>query len=67
MSTISSSASNINAMLNEPNTAIKNADSNKTVTIGPELQKGIQETQQELKKGSTENFKQELYKLNVFA
>ncbi|QFR50365.1 hypothetical protein FJR48_11760 [Sulfurimonas lithotrophica] len=67
MSTISTSVSNIYDLANETSVAMKNLDSKRAFSTGSDLQKLIQQTQQEMKKGTTEEYKNSLYKLDVRA
>jgi hypothetical protein len=65
MSTISNNISDINNIMSGQSTAMKNIDDKRVLSVGPELQKSVQETQQAAHKGTTEGFKQSLYKINI--
>jgi len=62
---INPSSNNVYNIMSQAGPSMKNVDSQKAMSIGAELQQGIKETQQESSKSSTENFKQELYKINI--
>lgn len=65
MSTINTAASNVYSIMSESGSSMKNIDSNKALSIGPELQQRVQETKQELDKNSTEDFRNSLHKINI--
>ena len=63
---MSTSVSNVYDIMSGPGTAMKNVDSKRPMTVGPELERGVRETIQEQQKGTTENFKREvLTKINI--
>ena len=62
---ISTSTSNVYAIMSEPGQSMKNTDSQKAMSIAPDLQRGIQETQQEARKGTTDGYKEALHKINI--
>ena len=65
ISSLSTSSDNIYSIMNNKGAAMGNVDSQKAMSIGGDLQRGIQEVQSARDKGSTETHKQTLYKLNV--
>lgn len=65
MSTINTSVSNVYDIMSQPSTSFKNIDSQKVLSIGSDLQKNVQETQQAANKGTTEGYKQTLHQLNL--
>lgn len=67
MSTIDTSISNVYEIMSGPSTSMKNIDDKRVLSVGPELQKNVQETQRAAQKGTTEGYKNTLYKLNVLA
>ena len=62
---VSTSTDNVYNIMSQPSASMKNVDSQKAMSIGPELQQGVQETKQAASKGATENFKASLYKINI--
>ena len=65
MSTISTSISNIYDIMSKPGAPVRNVDSQKVLSIGNELQKNVQETQQAANKGTTEGYKETLHQINL--
>lgn len=67
ISSLNTSTDNVYNIMAHSSIAMSNVDSNKALTIGGDIQQGIQETQAAAQKGSTEGFKQALYKINLLA
>jgi len=67
MATITNSINDIYKIMSEPSTSMKNIDDKRVLSVGPELQQNVQETQQAAQKGTTEGYKEALYKINILA
>ena len=67
ISSLNASVDNIYEIMNSPSAAISNTDTNKSATIGSDIQKNIKEVLAQSQKGGTDNFRQSLYKLDVKA
>ena len=59
------SASNVYSIMSEPGQSMKNIDAQRTMTVGPELQRGVQEVQEAASKGTNEGYNQALRKINI--
>lgn len=60
-----STSTNMVYKLMSESTAMSNVDSNKASSIGPDIQQSIQESKMAMEKGSTDNFKQALSKIDI--
>ncbi|MFA6192933.1 MAG: hypothetical protein WC665_11370 [Sulfurimonas sp.] len=67
LSSLSTSTNNIYNIMSHESAAKSNTDTNKAASIAGDVQRSVQETQEALQKGSTENYKQALQKIDILA